>query len=42
MSETSTFFAVFLVKWVPGRGQDQRESGKTELYPLIIIINVIN
>jgi hypothetical protein len=31
-------FFNFLVKWVPGRGPVQRESGKTVLYPLIIII----
>jgi hypothetical protein len=30
--------AVFvMVKWVPCRGPEQRESGKTVLYPLIII-----
>ncbi len=28
----------FLVKKVPGHGQEQRESGKTVLYTLIIII----
>jgi len=29
---------VFLVKWVSGRGLEQRESGKTVLYVLIIIL----
>ncbi len=32
----------FLVKQVPGRGTEQRESGKTVLYPLIIIITLIS
>ncbi len=33
---------VFLVKQVPGRGPEQRESGKTVLYlPIIIIIILI-
>jgi hypothetical protein len=31
-----------LVKWVTGRGPEQRESGKTVLYPLIIIIILIS
>ncbi len=31
----------FLVKWVPGWGSEQRESGKTVLYPLIIIIIIL-
>ncbi len=31
----------FLVKWVPGRGPEQRESIKTVLYLLIIIIIII-
>jgi hypothetical protein len=32
-----TLSSVFLLKQVPGRGPDQRESGKTVLYLLIII-----
>jgi hypothetical protein len=31
------YYVCFLVKWIPGRGPEQRESGKTVLYPLIII-----
>jgi hypothetical protein len=30
--------SIFFVKWVPGQGPEQRESGNTVLYPLIIII----
>jgi hypothetical protein len=29
---------LFFVKRVPGRGQEQRESGKTVLYLLVVII----
>jgi hypothetical protein len=32
----------FLVKRVPGRGQEQRELGKTLLYLLIVIIILIS
>ena len=32
----------FLVKWVPGWGPEQRESGKTVLYLLIIITILIS
>ncbi len=32
---------VFLVKQGPGPGPEQRESGKTVLYPRIIIIIII-
>jgi hypothetical protein len=39
--ENGSFF-VFLVKKVPGRGPEQRESGKTVLYLLIIIIILIS
>ncbi len=31
----------FLVNWVPGWGPEQRESGKTVLYVLIIIFTSI-
>ncbi len=34
-------FNGFLVKQAPGWGPEQRESGKTLLYPLIIIIVII-
>jgi hypothetical protein len=33
---------VFLVKRVPGRGPEQRESGETVLYLLIVIIILIS
>jgi hypothetical protein len=33
---------VFLVKQIPGHGLEQRESGKTVLYPLIIISILIS
>jgi hypothetical protein len=33
--------SAFLVKRVEGRGPEQRESGKTVLYPLIIIVILI-
>jgi hypothetical protein len=32
----------FLVKWVPGWGPEQRESGKTVLYPVMINIILIS
>jgi hypothetical protein len=35
-------FGFFLVKRVPSRGMGQRESGKTVLYPLIIIFTLIS
>jgi hypothetical protein len=35
-------FVTFLVKRVPGRGPAQRESGKTVLYWLIVIIILIS
>ncbi len=38
---TSTLLYFFLVKQVPGRGPEQRESGKNVLYVLIIIIIVL-
>ncbi len=31
-----------MVNWVPGRGPEQRESCKTVLYPLIIIVILIS
>ncbi len=34
--------SVFLVKHVWGQGLEQRQSGKTDLYPLIVIIVLIN
>jgi len=38
----NVFYFHFLVKQVLGRGPEQRESGKTVLYPLIIIIILIS
>jgi hypothetical protein len=35
-------FNVFLVKWVPGWGPEQRENVKTVLYKLIIIFVLIS
>jgi hypothetical protein len=35
-------FFYFLVKWVPGQGPEQRETGKTVLYLLIVIIILIS
>ncbi len=35
------FQSIYLVKQVPGRGPEQRESGKTVLYLLIVIIILI-
>jgi hypothetical protein len=32
----------FLVKRIPGQGPEQRESGKTVFYPLIVIIILIS
>jgi hypothetical protein len=40
--ETIQIANVFLVKQVPAKGPEQRESGKTVLYLLIIIIMLIS
>ncbi len=38
----NTIIIIFLVKWVPNRGPEQRESSKTVLYMLNIVIILIS